>query len=377
MVSTEKASDIKTSHYYSLDAIRIFAASIVLLNHFASYSSKSILLTMNEDGAYPFLKHFYGIGAVGVEIFFVISGFVIASSASRGSGLSVALTFAYHRGRRIFPILWISSVVSLLAMCSIEDNWVPLLKAFIRSNVLFPLGPYIDGVVWSLIVEGFFYFVVALTILSSNPNRLIKLSIFIAILSIIYNSFLISYATKLYYTHDEAILSALHKFPFKLFLLRYGVFFSLGIIIFHSRRRLNFPTILLAFICFVSCIAEIISSSELGYRGTIVTVSIWATCVAVITYSAAYNSKNKPVLSLSALKLLKFLGNLSYPLYLNHYTLGIVLTYRLKFINSPPLKFLICLLSVLAVSVAVLYLEKIIRRSFLFERSMPERDATS
>ena len=359
---------LDSNHYYALDLIRIIAASIVLLNHFASYSTNSILLTLGENRAYDFLSNFYGVGAVGVEIFFVISGLVIASSVPENSGFSAAKGFIRRRAQRILPTLWMSSTVSLLALCSIQQDWPSLLEAFIKSSLLLPMGPYVDGVVWSLVVEVFFYSLVALIILRPRENRLETLAAVIAIASVAYNLILISFTLGLFDYHNDVALSVLHRFPFKLFMLRYGVFFALGIYVSILKRKRCMQTSILSLICSIFSVAEIISSSELDFEKTSLTVFVWLTCVAMIVVAILPKSKLSVTLRPSLSKTIRFLGDLSYPLYLNHYTLGIVLTYHLRYTNNAFLKFEFVVCTVVATSAIILLADNYIRHRLFGKR---------
>ncbi|MCJ2102481.1 acyltransferase [Methylobacterium sp. E-046] len=331
------------------------------MNHFASYSSNNIAVTKGENRAYGFLWEFYNVGAVGVEIFFVISGLVIATSVPTGSGFSAAKGFMRRRAQRIIPTLWMSSSVSFLALCSIQQDWISLLDAFIKSSLLLPLGPYVDGVVWSLIVEVFFYTLVALTILRSSKNRLETLAAAIAIFSVTYNLILFSFTVGLFDYNNDIALSVLHRFPFKLFLLRYGVFFALGIYISVLKRKRCIKIAVLALTCSIFCVAEIISSSELEAEKTLLTVFVWLTCVAVIIVTLLSKATPSVISRLRLSKPIRFLGDLSYPLYLNHYTLGIVLTYHLRYTNSSLLKFEFVICVVVATSAIILAAENYMR----------------
>ncbi len=67
------------SHLFGLDLLRLFAAALVVFNHFGAFSEA--LPDVGAPFAFPSLNFMTRFGWVGVEIFFVISGFVIALSA--------------------------------------------------------------------------------------------------------------------------------------------------------------------------------------------------------------------------------------------------------------------------------------------------------
>ncbi len=145
---------MKKTHYYAIDLIRIYAAVLVLLYHFATFE-----LPEADGHVFPFLWCFDGVGDVGVEIFFVISGFVISMSAEGARGLAGALRFIHLRAVRILPALWISSLIAFAALSFAGEDVASLVPRLIRSSVLSPIGPYVDGVVWSLVVEAVFYLI--------------------------------------------------------------------------------------------------------------------------------------------------------------------------------------------------------------------------
>ncbi len=151
-------------YYPWLDLLRLASAiSVALFHHlYFSWAAKIINNDYNLFADYPrflFAANFTWFGWVGVEVFFVISGFVIANSASKRSPVQ----FLISRALRLYPAVWVCStatfvVILLFAKLPLSQ----LLGAYIRSLVLFPRGPWIDGVYWTLAAEISFYALVFL-----------------------------------------------------------------------------------------------------------------------------------------------------------------------------------------------------------------------
>lgn len=120
----------------------------------------------------------------GVDVFFVISGFVIvhASAPLFGTGRAGAITFLHRRFARIIPLYWIMSalflVVLLLSRSAIHgDIGGPL---YIAASFLFLPWPRPDGVMqpplglgWTLNYEMFFYAAFAPFLFLPRPRAVI------------------------------------------------------------------------------------------------------------------------------------------------------------------------------------------------------------
>lgn len=96
----------------------------------------------------------FGIGAAGVDIFFVISGFIIAR-ASAGKNVEA---FIADRVRRIYPIYWLAALPMSIAIIHVK-GFEP--SRVLTSLTLFPIfggspRPYL-AVAWTLCFEVFFY----------------------------------------------------------------------------------------------------------------------------------------------------------------------------------------------------------------------------
>jgi peptidoglycan/LPS O-acetylase OafA/YrhL len=136
-----------------LDLLRFFAAMSVVIYH---YKSKYIEL-IGDSG--ELTRAIYGItkfGYLGVDLFFLISGFVIFASAMDRSPTQ----FAISRVTRVFPTFWICVSITALGSIAIMGGGDIGLAAWFANLALFskPLGfDHLDGVYWTLIVEVKFY----------------------------------------------------------------------------------------------------------------------------------------------------------------------------------------------------------------------------
>jgi exopolysaccharide production protein ExoZ len=108
----------------------------------------------------------------GVDIFFVISGFIMVYTTRRKAGTKDALTFIKRRVLRIYPLYWVwtSSLLALWLGGVAERLWHYSAKYLICSYLLIPSfnGMYFQpllGQGWTLSFEMFFYLVFGCAIL--------------------------------------------------------------------------------------------------------------------------------------------------------------------------------------------------------------------
>jgi len=140
----------------SLQAIRAFAAIAVMLFHGTQI--------INERIDYLFLDNIFIAGFSGVDVFFVLSGFIILYTS--GSGKNNITTFLKKRFIRIYPIYWIVTALLMAAFFvspSAEQSYKGDLITILGSFALFPQSKYIVGVAWTLTYEVIFYLVFAVT----------------------------------------------------------------------------------------------------------------------------------------------------------------------------------------------------------------------
>ncbi|MFT4824520.1 acyltransferase family protein [Congregibacter sp.] len=146
---------------FELDVLRFLAALSVVLYHYTfrghAADDMSIL-------AFPWLASYTKYGYLGVELFFMISGFVIVLSASGRS----AFAFAKSRAKRLYPAYWFG--MTFTAVCALligSDSYSVTLTQYLQNLPMvggFWGVTFVDGVYWTLIVELHFYFLVGLLI---------------------------------------------------------------------------------------------------------------------------------------------------------------------------------------------------------------------
>jgi peptidoglycan/LPS O-acetylase OafA/YrhL len=151
-----------------LDALRVVAASAVLAFHFGFRGAAHGV----QDLAYPELAGIAKYGYLGVELFFMISGYVIPWSI-RQRGVA---EFAASRAIRLYPTFWLS-VALLAAVPPLLGEWrfhLPLRDTLVNLTMLAELfgSPYLDGVFWTLATELQFYALVAAVVGLFGFNRL-------------------------------------------------------------------------------------------------------------------------------------------------------------------------------------------------------------
>ena len=142
-----------------IDLLRIIAALAVVFFHytFRGYAAGDLSIM-----PYPLLAPIAKYGYYGVDLFFMLSGFVILMTASNGS----ITKFVASRIARLFPAFWICCTITFVAILLIGGKHFSASLSQYLINMTMLNGffdvPSIDGVYWTLFVEIKFYFLVAL-----------------------------------------------------------------------------------------------------------------------------------------------------------------------------------------------------------------------
>ncbi len=151
----------------NIQMLRGIAAMLVVLCHATTQWG----MTLPEMSQYAFAA-----GFTGVDLFFVISGYVISKSAvaasERNGRLLGAADFGFNRAARIFPLYWIVLAASIPLAFYITGS-ISWGKPFSLWEVLTLSGDNpIVSVAWTLRFEVWFYALIAALILITPPTFL-------------------------------------------------------------------------------------------------------------------------------------------------------------------------------------------------------------
>src|SRR5882672_10893438 len=148
-----------TSRVEALDLLRLVAVLAVVLYHFGFWGPAA-----GGMPAIPWLAPVAKYGFLGVPVFFIISGFVIAYSAEGRT----AAGFAIARFSRIYPTFVFCMTLTFLALLfwGVPHFQTSLAQWFANLFIAATaLGqPYMDAAYWSLVIEVVFYAWVSLFI---------------------------------------------------------------------------------------------------------------------------------------------------------------------------------------------------------------------
>lgn len=145
------STDTAPRRMLEIDALRGLAAMAVVLFHYTTRLQELYPATPTALWSVPW-------GHYGVNLFFILSGFVIFMTLERAKQ---AMDFVVSRFSRLYPAYWFSLALTfvLTGWLGLEGKTVDLSTAL--GNLLMFHGlfqiPHVDGVYWTLEVELLFY----------------------------------------------------------------------------------------------------------------------------------------------------------------------------------------------------------------------------
>jgi exopolysaccharide production protein ExoZ len=167
---------------YNIQFLRFVAAMLVVLYHSATR------LPANDSVFQVIFSTGEALGFAGVDIFFVISGFIMAHTSSGHSGSGDSFDFARRRLARIFSGYWPFFIFALAIFGYFRPEHFAesdLLKSFF----LWPqsLNHVLLEVTWTLSYELYFYLLFSLLILFSSPRNRYRLVLPVFVLLLVFN----------------------------------------------------------------------------------------------------------------------------------------------------------------------------------------------
>ncbi|MEC4004655.1 acyltransferase [Flavobacterium sp. SUN052] len=279
----------KSSRFQELDALRGIAALMVVLFHY----------TMTK----PQAKLGFELGTTGVDLFFIISGFVIFMSLTK---VKTSLDFIINRVSRLYPTYWacVTFTFLLILIVALNNNQVVPLKQYVGNMTMFQyyLGiTDLDGPYWTMIIEMIFYIGIVLLFHFKKLKYLNIIGLTLSLCIVLLTSFF-----------NNATTQWLLKY---IPLLQYIPLFFAGTIFYkcyteQTKAIENYSILLLCLICqillFNYCGRSKTVISQVQYTGMLI--------VYFVLFVLFVNKKLGFIVS----KLTLFLGKISFALYLIH-----------------------------------------------------------
>lgn len=137
---------------HSIQLLRAIAALLVVLFH-----AQLAMSTQFASPAFASESYLFAFGAVGVHIFFVISGFIMVYTTRTDRNFS-ARDFLRRRILRIYPMYWVCAALYLVGHWLLGRPYVLSGSEILGALALFPdNASAIIGPAWTLSFEMFFY----------------------------------------------------------------------------------------------------------------------------------------------------------------------------------------------------------------------------
>lgn len=295
----------------ALDGLRLLAALMVVFYHYVALARPWGHAT---DTIFPTAHRAAQYGWLGVEVFFLISGFVICMSVwGRTLG-----EFAVSRVSRLFPAYW----AGILLTVAVVKTWPEVTSirgwnAVITNLTMLQGGnntPNVDPVHWTLFVELKFYLIVAVVVLFgvTYRNCLILCGVWTA----------------------AAALAPVLKTPLltAFAMPQYAPFFIAGIA-FYLMRRHRPNAVLWAIVILQLLLAQRYIPYRLATsvgKAAAEALPTWPARTVIITAFALVGAIALGACDRIRWKWLTTAGALTYPLYLIHLNIGMTLIHHFR-----------------------------------------------
>ena len=297
-----------------LDLLRFLSALSVVFYHFLYRGWKTDNLS---DLNFNFYDGIFKYGYLGVQVFFIISGFVIYLSIEKRS----LKKFFISRFTRLYPTFWLCLTITLLFIYFLDDGrfYIGFINSALNYLMFSKLVgvPFADGAYWTLIYELCFYFWVFVS-LFFKKDRLLELLTIFSIFSLLL----------LYFESD---------FFFSVFWGGYFIgYFLLGCIFFKIYRN-NFCKVHIVYLTIAVALCFLQANMQVEVKNVNPGVRLELNVVYVILSSVFifFFLISKGCFRFLNLRIFWHLGVMTYPCYLLHQNVGYIIFNKYGDLVSP------------------------------------------
>ncbi|UAY50676.1 acyltransferase family protein [Ferruginibacter albus] len=317
-----------------LDVFRGVAALIVVLYHLTKETS------LGKIG----LQY----GLTGVDLFFIISGFVIFMTLNKTNSWK---DFLISRFSRLYPAYWVCVTITTIAIILtikftnlyLWDKKITFLR-YIGNMTMFQYYfkiHNIDGPYWTLVIELIFYFIMTFFFLIRQLKNIESIFFLVVVLIVLPYSFNI----------ERVNHSQLHILLVMFPIINYFPLFTAGIVFYKLKFQ---KQTLFRYIIITSCLV----TQFLLYNGydNRMYIGQFQYGIMLLSYFILFVLYVNDLLKFIINKVLLFLGEVSYSLYLIHQFIGttiVAILAKYFHVNDFVSVFLIALPIVLGLAVLI------------------------